>query len=174
MWNWTGFPQVTSDAISWPFPDQFPIFTDFLQHKNKEFWPSREFTWVTQMEKIIVAIIWHKSIMICHFYVPYQLNQGLIYKMSKNYRTRFSYISFWRLRDWATPSWHWQSKFGMRPSYWYQFHFPDFFLTFWWISKFPDPYENLLTFSWLFKIFTFSWLFPDLWEPCWMNLLFLW
>ena len=35
--------------------------------------------------------------------------------------------------------------------------FPDFFLTFWWISKFPDPYENFLTFSWLFKIFTFSW-----------------
>ena len=23
------------------------------------------------------------------------------------------------------------------------------FLTFWWILKFPDPYQNLLTFSWL-------------------------
>ena len=34
--------------------------------------------------------------------------------------------------------------------------FPDFFLTFWWISIFPDTYQNLLTSSWLFKILTFS------------------
>ena len=50
------------------------------------------------------------------------------------------------------------------PTYWYQLLF-SFFLTVWWISKFPDRYKDLLTFSWPFKIFTFSWLFPDLWEP---------
>ena len=43
--------------------------------------------------------------------------------------------------------------------------FLTIFLTFWWIFKFPDPYQNLLTFSSLFQIFPFSWLFPDPWEP---------
>ena len=84
-----GFPQVTSDDISWLFPDQVPIFTDYLQYKNMIFWPSWEFTWVTQLEKNIVAIIWHKIIMICHFYVPYQLNYGLIFKYPKYIEIRF-------------------------------------------------------------------------------------
>ena len=44
---------------------------------------------------------------------------------------------------------------------WTKCCFPDFFLTYWWISKFPDTYQNLLTFSYLFKdlkfLLTFSW-----------------
>ena len=37
-----------------------------------------------------------------------------------------------------------------------------FFLTFSWISTFPDPYQNVLTLSCLFKIFTF----PDFFLTC--------
>ena len=104
----SGFPQVTSDAISWPFPDFFLTNVQFLlTFCSINTWyfdllrnSHRSHKW----KKNIVAIISHKLIMICHFYVPYQPNCGLIYKMSKNYRRRFSYISFWRLRDWATPS----------------------------------------------------------------------
>ena len=106
-----------------------------------------------------VAIIWHKIMMICHCYVPYQLNYGLIYKMSKNNTTQFSFISFWRLRDWTTPSWHWQSKFGMRPSYWYQFHFSWLFVEF----------QNFLTHMkiyWLFPDFLRFSLFPDFFLTC--------
>ena len=44
--------------------------------------------------------------------------------------------------------------------------FPYFFLTFWWISKFPDRYQNFLTFP-DFLIFSFfRTFFPDVWEPC--------
>ena len=41
-----GFPQVTDNEISRPFPDQVQIFTDFWQHDNILDIPE-EFTWVT-------------------------------------------------------------------------------------------------------------------------------
>ena len=46
-----------------PFSDKVPIFTDFLQHENTIFWPSPEFTRVTQMQKKrnIAATIWQKN-----------------------------------------------------------------------------------------------------------------
>ena len=49
--NISGFPWVTSSEISRLFPDQVPIYSDFLQHENVIFLFSQEFTWVTQKPK---------------------------------------------------------------------------------------------------------------------------
>ena len=96
--------------------------------------------------------------MIYHLYVPYQLNYGLIYKMSKNYRNTFPNFPILLSGDCETWQLHYDTdsqnlECGLHTDV--NSIFPDFLLTFWWISKFPDPYENLLTFFWPFKIFTF-------------------
>ena len=68
----------------------------------------------------------------------------------------------------ATASRYWQSKFGKRASYWYQFHFPwlfpDFLLNF----KISRAIWKCTDFSWLFKIFTFSWFFLTCGNPEWV------
>ena len=143
----SGFPRVTSNEISRPFPDKVPIFTDFLQHENI-FWPSLEFTWVTKMKKKLLQRLFVKKTMFdLSFYVLYQLNHNIIYKRQIiwKYVSRFSCISCWQLWDWATTSWHWQSKFEMRPSYWYQLHFS------WLFGEFKNFLAHI-------KIY---WLFPD-------------
>ena len=114
--------------------------------------------------KIILAIIWHKIIMICHFNVPYQLNYGLIYKMSKNYK----YVSWFLIflsGNYETGQLHHDTdsqnvEWGLHTDI--NSIFPDFLLTFWWVSKFHDPYENLLTFP---DFLSFS-LFPDFFLTC--------
>ena len=154
------------------FPDLFLTFS----------WPSPNFYWLFAVQKHdiltfsgihmghtdgknIVAIIWHKIIMICHFYVPNQLNHGLIYKMSKNYRKCFLIFLYFFLAI-ARLGNHimtltvkiWNEAFILISI--------PFFLTFSWLF---DEFQHFLTpmkISWLFKIFTFSWLFPDLWQPC--------
>ena len=84
---------------------------------------------------IIVAIICLKKSDL-PFYVLYQLNHDTIHKMSTNT------MEIYFLIFWAT-TWHWQSKFETRPSYWYQFHFSRLFPDFWGIWKFSDTYQNL-------------------------------
>ena len=77
-------------------------------------------------------------------------------QIQQKYFSQFSCNSCqWLQNRLLTTSWHWQSKFGTRRSI--STSIP-FFLTFWSISKFPDPYQILLSFYCLFKIFTFSWL----------------
>ena len=75
-----------------------------------------------------------KRCIICHFYVPYQLNYSFIYKMSKYYKYTFpNFLTFLAGICGTGQTNHdiiGQSKFGMRDSYWYQlhfsWHFPDF------------------------------------------------
>ena len=109
--------------------------------------------------------------MICNFYLPYWPKYGFIYRMSKYDRNMFFNFLIFLVGDCKTE----QLLYDTDNQYLEWDHhidinciFPDFFLTFGEISNFPDPYKKLLTFCWLFKIFTFSWLFPDLWEPCCM------
>ena len=100
-------------------------------------------------------------------YVLYQRNHDIIYKMSNIIEIRFPIFLHFRLASMRlsnhimtlTNIWNEAFVFISTPL------FLTFFLTFWGIPKFPDTDQNLLTFSWLFKILTFSWLFPDLWEP---------
>ena len=151
-----GFPQVTNNEISWPFPDQVPIFTAFLQHENI-FLPLPEFTRVTQMQKNLLQRPCGKKIcMICHFNVPYQLNHDIIYKMSNTMEIYFRiflhlFLATVRLSNhiMTLTVKIWGLHNGINSI------LPDFFLTFWWISKFPDTYQDIfkdfnlfLNFSW--------------------------
>ena len=94
------------------------------------------------MENITVAIIWHKIIMICHFYVPYQLNYGLVYKMSKNYKNMFPDFPIFFAGDCETGQPH--HDIGSQNLECYSI-FPDFLMNFkisWPIRKFTDFFQT--------------------------------
>ena len=104
------------------------------------------------------------------FYVLYQLNCDIIYKMSIIMEIRFLVLLHFllatvRLRNhiMTLTVKIWNEAFILISS--------PFFLTFSWLfgefQNFLATYQNLLTFSWLFKILTFSWLFPDLCGEPW-------
>ena len=86
-----------------------------------------------------------KRYMICHFDVPYQLNYGLIYKMSKHYRNTFpNFLAFLAGicgTHWANKSWHhrtvkiWNEGFKLIST--------PFFLTFSWLL---GEFQNFLTY----------------------------
>ena len=140
QWNFLTFSRL--------FPDQVPIFTDFLQHENMIFWSLQEIALITQMQKKCCSD---------HFYVPYQLNYGLTYKTNVIEIRFLIFVHFLSITERLSNHNHDIDSHDLEWGLHIDIYsiFSDFFLTFSWISTFPDPYQNLLSFSWLFKIFTF-------------------
>ena len=119
-------------------------------------------------KKITAATIWQKNMYDLSFYVLYQLNHDIIYKMSNNTEIYFPIFLHFLLATVRLCN-HimtltvkiWNEAFMLIST--------QFVLTFSWLfGEFQNflTYQNLLTFSWLFMILTFSRIFPDLWEPC--------
>ena len=101
------------------------------------FWPTPNFYWLFAARKYIFAVvIWWKINTICHFYVPYQLNYGLIYKMSKCHRNTLPNFLAFLVNDWKTEQPH---------------HGIDSHNLEWGLHI--DIYSIFLDFSWLFGEF---------------------
>ena len=139
----SGFPQVTMQqwnflTFSWPTPNFHWLFAAW-----KYIRPYQEFTWVTHIQKMLQLLFGQKKhdLLFLHA-IPTKLWLDLQnVQILQKYISQFSCISCRRLWDWATISWHWQSKFGMRPSYWYQLHFSLFLI-------FLVNFKIFSTFSW--------------------------
>ena len=133
------YQQWNSRTFSWLFPAKVPIFTDFLQHENMIFWPSQEFTRVTQMQNKLLQRPFAKNKYDFSFYVLYQLNHDKIYKMSNTMEIWFPIFLTLTVKIW-------NEAFILISA--------PFFLTFSWLfGEFQNflTHQNFLTFSWLFK-----------------------
>ena len=116
-------------------------------------------------EKITVAIIWHKIIVICHLYVPCQLNYGWIYKMSKNYSNTFPDFLIVLSGDCETEQQH-HGTDSQNLERGLQTDINSIFLTFSWLF---GEFQNFLTHMkiyWLFPDFLRLSLFPDFFLTC--------
>ena len=96
-----------------------------------------------QKQKILAVTIWQKNKLHLSFEVLYQLNHGIImiiYKMS-NMEIHFPIFLhfFFGNREAEQPHYDIDSK-NLKRGLHIDINsiFPDFFLTFWWIQKFPD------------------------------------
>ena len=151
--------QSSHGSPAMKFLDLFPTFS----------WQNRNFYWLfaawkydfltfatihtghTDAKKIIAATIWQKNTYNLSFYVLYQLNHDIIYKMSNTMEIRFPIFLHFLLATMRLSN-HimmctvkiWNEAFILIST--------PFFLTFSWL--FGD-FKNFLT---LFKIY---WLFPD-------------
>ena len=168
----SGFPRVTSNEISWPFPDYFLAKSQFLMTfcsmKYDILTLAGIHTGHTDAKKLLQRPFGKENKYDLAFCVLYQLNHGMIYKMSNIMEILFPILLHFLLATVRLSNHIMTLTVTIRNEAFILISTP-FFVTFSWLF---GEFQNLLThikMYWLFLTFddfNLFLTFPDPWEPC--------